>query len=239
MSNSIMQAESSNLVHVENGELFTTSLVIAETFGKRHCDIVRKIDEQTAELQSTQNCVDFAPSHYFERVDRLDSRNRPQPYYLLSRDGFALIAMSFTGSRALEWKLRYIAAFNAMEEKLKSPTPDNRLEIARLIAQTTPRKTAAIMNLYPEYFPANALPGSLEHTSDLNTAYTKWIEEYGITVEWIGDFPTTDVYLNYVRYCTENRLPSMGKKVFYRTLENDFNMSPRQRSDGHRYFRTA
>ena len=48
----------------------------------------------------------------------MDEQGKPRPMYQLSRDGFTLVAMGFTGKRALEWKVRYIEAFNAMERAL-------------------------------------------------------------------------------------------------------------------------
>jgi anti-repressor protein len=57
---------------------------------------------------------------FFESV-LPDSYGRPRKVYLMNRDGFALLAMGFTGSKALEWKLKYIQAFNEMEQRLKQP----------------------------------------------------------------------------------------------------------------------
>lgn len=54
---------------------------------------------------------------FFEGTDQ-DSYGREQRAYLMNRDGFTLLAMGFTGKAALEWKLKYIAAFNEMEKKL-------------------------------------------------------------------------------------------------------------------------
>lgn len=100
---------------------------------------------------------------------------------------------------------------------------DSRLKIAELISQLPESRLSMIRDLYPEYFPARAEIGSLEYISDLNSSYLKWREDYGITKEWITEFPTNEVYYNYMRYCTDNRLVSMDKKLFYRTLEVDFN----------------
>ena len=62
--------------------------------------------------------------------------------------------------------------------------------------------------------------------SELNTSYLKWKEDYNITKEWIGDFPTIEIYYNYVRYCIENRYRKiMDKKLFFHTLEKDFNIT--------------
>ena len=68
--------------------------------------------------------------------------------------------------------------------------------------------------------------GSLEYISELNTSYLKWIEDYNITKDWIGDFPTIEIYNNYVRYCIENRYNYMSRRLFFKTLANDFNIQP-------------
>lgn len=82
------------------------------------------------------------PSLFFESTYP-DSYGRQQKYYECTRDGFALLAMGFTGKKALEWKLKYIAAFNKMEKRIKSaPALDvneefkrKRLEIMAINAQ--------------------------------------------------------------------------------------------------------
>jgi len=97
-------------------------------------------------------------------------------------------------------------------------------------------KVLAIKELYPEYFAPRAEVGSLEHISDLNSSYLKWREDYAITKEWITEFPTNDIYHNYVRYCIENRLDIMSKRLFYHTLEVDFDLVRRQDPNGAIYF---
>ena len=52
----------------------------------------------------------------------LNSRNQQQPMYYMNRDGFTLLAMGFTGSKAMEFKLKYIEAFNKMEKQIKEET---------------------------------------------------------------------------------------------------------------------
>jgi len=100
-----------------------------------------------------------------------------------------------------------------------------RYYIAKLILQAPENRIPILRELYSDYFSGSSPGGSLEHTSDLNTSFMKWIEEYGINREWIGDFPTIDVYNNYMRFCIENRLVSMDKTLFYRTLQTNFNIS--------------
>ncbi len=64
-----------------------------------------------------------------------DSYGRPQRAYLMNRDGFTLLAMGFTGKEALEWKIKYINAFNAMEQELRNPKPMTPNEMFSLQAQ--------------------------------------------------------------------------------------------------------
>lgn len=234
LKNQFTNEKSYNLVTINNDEPITTSRKIAEAFGKEHRHVLRAIETLIEGMPK----IGHTPSVKFERVEIQHKQNgRYYPEYILNRDGFTLLAMGFTGSEALEWKLKYIEAFNAMEEKLRNTTAlDNRLELARLISSTAPSKVHAIKELYPEYFAVSVLPGTFEYLSDVNTSYQKWIEDYNITTEWIGEFPTNDIYLNYVRYCNEAKLPSMGKKIFYRTLELDFNLTRRQKTNGYRYF---
>lgn len=225
------------LIQVKENETVTTSLVVAEKFNRNHYDILRKIDSLISDIE--ENAILHSPQ-LFEKSEYKTSQNKSATMYYMNRDGFTLLAMGFTGKEALEWKLRYIQAFNEMEKRLLAQRlPDNRLDIAKLIIQAPRYKVSTILDLYPEYFSRDSEPGSLEYVSDINTSYRKWIEEYGITKDWIEDFPTLDIYNNYVRFCMENRLRGMGKKIFYATLEQDFGLTKRQRADGFRYFISA
>lgn len=59
----------------------------------------------------------------FHKGESKDSYGRSKPCYFMNRDGFTLLAMGFTGKQALDWKIKYINAFNQMEKWLKSATP--------------------------------------------------------------------------------------------------------------------
>lgn len=98
-----------DLVENYNGTVMTTSLKIAEVFGKNHRDILRKIKEKQ-HLFNERN---------FALVSYTDNKEELRPMYLLDRDFASYLVMGFTGSKADEWKLKYINAFNKMEEKLK------------------------------------------------------------------------------------------------------------------------
>lgn len=90
-------------------KLITTSLKVAEHFEKEHKDVLESIRNLTAE--------NSAASFFTETTYK--SRGKEYPMYEMDRDGFSLLAMGFTGEKALKWKLDYIKAFNAMEAELK------------------------------------------------------------------------------------------------------------------------
>lgn len=101
------------VVRVINDKAVTTSLDLAEYFGKNHRDVLRKIETLDCSLDFTER--NFALSRY------TDPTGRSIPCYQLTRDGFFFVAMGFTGRRAAEFKEAYIAAFNAMEQRLAQP----------------------------------------------------------------------------------------------------------------------
>lgn len=99
-------------VEVNNNNLVVSSLEIATNFEKQHKHVLRDIEA----LKDVSNFgLMFIEGSY------LDGYGRKQKQYLLNRDGFSLLAMGFTGEKALSWKLKYISAFNAMEIELNSP----------------------------------------------------------------------------------------------------------------------
>ena len=93
-----------------------------------------------------------------------------------------------------------------------------------------------ISHLYLNTFPAISFSiGSLEYRSNVNSGYQKWIEDLKITSDWIHSFPTTDIFLGYMNYCKDYNFPWMGKKIFYKTLENDFRLTKQQKAERHRH----
>jgi len=124
-----------DLINITNndGKLTVSSREVAEKFEKRHNDVMRDIEKIQAQTSAEKSAHLFAVGTY------LDSYKREQREYLLTRDGFSLLAMGFTGAKALEWKLKFIEAFNRMEEELKSTLPAGKhlLALAVLEAQKT------------------------------------------------------------------------------------------------------
>ena len=99
----------------DGGQITTTSLQVAEHFGKRHADVLRAIKDLLKELPKVYQ-RNFALIQI--EVDLGRGRTRKDRAYRMTRDGFALLAMGFTGKEALQWKLAYITAFNTMEAQL-------------------------------------------------------------------------------------------------------------------------
>lgn len=122
-------------VQDRNGELVVSSREVARNFDKEHKEVIYTIEgrrdskgniknhgliEQISEGGKSHVEKYFIESYY-------NSRGKAYKEYLLTRDGFALLAMGFTGKKALDWKLKYIEAFNKMEKQLEKQVLPNNL----------------------------------------------------------------------------------------------------------------
>ena len=108
---------------------------------------------------------------------------------------------------------------------------DNRKWLAELISKTPKENLAYILELYPEYFGDMKIPGSGKDSVE------EWISGRGITLEFIRLCPTVTLYADYSGYCDTVGIAKVGKKKFYREIEERFHSSRRQKADGHRYFK--
>lgn len=99
------------LVAIVNNQAVTTSLEVARYFGKEHKDVLKAV--KNLECSEDLRRRNFAPTNY------LDSQGRQQSAYEIARDGFVLLAMGFTGPKAMRFKENYITAFNKMEAALR------------------------------------------------------------------------------------------------------------------------
>jgi len=106
------------MITERDGVPVTTSRAVAEQFGKQHKDVIRAIENTIATLQGTEDSEDFNRRN-FAPVKYEDAKGEARPAYILTRDGFTLLAMGFTGARAMQFKLAYINAFNRMEALLR------------------------------------------------------------------------------------------------------------------------
>lgn len=100
------------MVIMRNKQAVTSSLNVAETFEKRHDHLKRDIDALKKDVPNF--------GEMFLEGNEPDSYGRNRHIYYMNRDGFTLLAMGFTGKKALQFKLEYINAFNKMETKINS-----------------------------------------------------------------------------------------------------------------------
>ncbi|HBL9153901.1 TPA: Rha family transcriptional regulator [Escherichia coli] len=101
-------------IAIVDGQAVTSSLAVANFFSKRHDDVLKKI--RTLECSASFTARNFSVSDY------TDCTGRKLPCYQITRDGFAFLAMGFTGKRAAQFKEAYINAFNQMEKQLSKPS---------------------------------------------------------------------------------------------------------------------
>ena len=119
-----------NLVSINNNQVVVSSRQVADNFGKQHKDVLESIRGILAAENS-------ATKFFYEST--FTNRGKQYPQYLMNRDGFSLLVMGFTGEKALEWKVKYINAFNAMEQELR----DKELEKPK---QANERDKAMLLN---------------------------------------------------------------------------------------------
>jgi len=162
-----MEKMTMNLVMVRDGEITTDSMKVAEYFGKRHDDVLKKIRTQAAVMSTDFFARNFAETSIEVKMPR--GGTRKDPMYVLTRDGFTSVALTFNGKRAAKYREAYIEAFNKMEEALKGgglrpgfglPDFNNPVESARAwadateaaqIAQQEVRQITAEKEVYREF----------------------------------------------------------------------------------------
>ncbi|EGP5218217.1 Rha family transcriptional regulator [Enterococcus durans] len=117
------------LVILKNKEAVTTSLQVAESFEKKHRHVLSAIDELKEGV--AENWADL----FWEDTYVHPQNKQSYRIIYMNRDGFSLLAMGFTGKKALNFKLQYIEAFNKMEKEIKGSLtllPKTKREMALL-----------------------------------------------------------------------------------------------------------
>ena len=105
-------------VSLVEGRPATTSLAIAECFGKRHDDVIKSIRNLHNNCSEEFRARNFAET--FRTIARPNNSERQEKFFIIYFNGFILLVMGYTGRKALQMKLAYIETFNAMREKLES-----------------------------------------------------------------------------------------------------------------------
>ena len=139
------------LVIMRDRQAVTTSLQVAENFEKNHADVMRSIRNLTQ-----QNC---RVKNMFVEDVYVNKRGQEQPMFYINRDGFSLLVMGFTGDKALQFKLKYIDAFNRMEKQLQQQKPLSLPEQIQLIAKGYENLSADVDDIKNRM----GLPGNMAH----------------------------------------------------------------------------
>ncbi len=172
-----------DLITINNdGQPVASSRDIAEHFEKEHRNVLRDIDDLRKDVLNFEQM--------FFSVEIPDSYGRPQRAYLMNRDGFSLLVMGFTGKSALEWKLKYIDAFNRMEAQIKNPqlSPAEQLLAQAQLMVEQERRLKALesraerneqtMQKTLDIFSAPAVSPD-DWTSAMNHQINTLVEQYG------------------------------------------------------------
>jgi Rha family phage regulatory protein len=156
-----------DLVFTRKNEAVTDSLIVAEYFQKRHDRVLRAIENLLEGLPKNGVSEMFVKSYY-----TVEDNNKHYTKYLMNRDGFSLLAMGFTGRKALQWKLKYIEAFNAMEKALTERKNEEYIN-ARKNGILTRKSETDMLKKLVEYAESQ---GST-HANMLYVTYTKLVNK--------------------------------------------------------------
>lgn len=162
------------ILSTQNGEPVASSRQIAENFGKSHDNVLKGIENLIGglvKINDTPGLPKNGDTPMFYKTEYTHEQNgQTYPMYLMNRDGFSLLVMGFTGKAALEWKLKYIAAFNAMEKKLATPQMpklSKELQALFLLDDRTQRQeqriTALENNMVVDYDQKLSLKNAVNH----------------------------------------------------------------------------
>ena len=128
-------------VSLINDKPATTSLAIAEHFGKPHDRVLKDIRNLCGNCPETFSAVNFDGAEY------TDEQGKRRPMFIVYFDGFILLVMGYTGKKALSMKLAYIAAFNAMREQLENQSLQKMQQLPASDAPITPDQQCTLQAL--------------------------------------------------------------------------------------------
>ena len=149
-----------NLVIMKDQQAVTTSLQVAEVFGKEHKVVLKAIDElKEGVAENSADSFDGVAQNYadlFYEDTYIHPQNK-QKYrqIIMNRDGFTLLAMGFTGKKALQFKLQYINAFNEMEKTIKEKSvsiPTTKRGLALLALEASEETNQRVDAIEQEVF---------------------------------------------------------------------------------------
>lgn len=112
------------IIENRNNQAVTTSLQVAETFGKKHKIVLKSIEDLLANGVA-QNYATPQNKMFAEGAYTHPQNHQEYKMYYMNKDGFTLLAMGFTGKKAMQFKMEYIQAFNQMEKVFQENNLDS------------------------------------------------------------------------------------------------------------------
>lgn len=175
-----------NLVIMHDQQVVTTSLVLAEAFEKQHKHVIEAIEKKISTAENSALLKNM-----FIEDSYIASNGKQNKMYYLNRDGFTFIAMGFTGRKADEFKLKYIDAFNKMEEQIRNQSLQvqnqsiddlKRANLLYKIANLTSDEELKEQSLKSSY---ELITGKsiIQKKTDYQKLYEAVTERYGDSVE--------------------------------------------------------
>lgn len=192
------------LVIMHDQQAVTTSLQVANNFEKLHKNVLRDIDALKRDVLNFEQM-------FIESMEQ-DSYGRDRRIYYMNRDGFSLLAMGFTGKQALQFKLKYIDAFNKMEKQLQQQKPLTLPEQIQIIAKGYESLSEDVKDIKERM----GLPGNMAH------AFTKKRNAKIITV--LGGKDANAYCDKNIRSKTYRALFSSYRETFDQDRYNDLPM---------------
>ena len=199
------------LVYLKNEQALTDSLTVAEMFGKEHAKVMRSIDNLVETLAKN------GERSMFILTRRKADDGQFHRMYLMNRDGFSLLVMGFTGKKALEWKLKYITAFNQMEKILTEKQTNVWIETRQQGKLIRKGETDVLQKLV-EY----AREQGSGHADMLYMTYTKLANKMaGITTRDSATNAQLNELTTMERIIAKVVLEEMAKGIHYKQIYKD------------------
>ncbi|MDN6492145.1 MAG: phage regulatory protein/antirepressor Ant [Lactiplantibacillus plantarum] len=179
------------LVIMKDKQAVTSSLQVAESFNKNHQHVLRSIDGLKKDVSNF--------GQMFIETNLPDSYGRNRRGYYMNRDGFTLLAMGFTGDKALQFKLQYIDAFNEMEQQVKFQVPSTLPEALRLAADQAEK--ISVLQPKADYTDKMLANPGLETTSVIAKNYGYSTREFNKLLHGLGiQYKQGKTWLLYAKY---------------------------------------
>ena len=184
------------------GKPMTTSLVVAKHFDKLHKNVLRDIDRLLTDCSAEFHRLNFEPMSVMS--NRGNGAQVEDRGFRMTRDGFSMLAMGFTGAKAVKWREAYITAFNLMEEALRH-REDIDITDARLLLAHWPAWKARFEAIEAQLVDQRKALAELQSRLDQVNRTMSGPEELGIAMAVTGMNPAAAVVLNLLTRASYER----------------------------------